>query len=403
LSSSRLTIDPNSFAHVLPFTVKTICFFAMTNLPQLIGTSAATRAVEEEINSAARTDAKVLITGESGVGKEVVAQLIHHRSARHRLPLVTINCAGIPDTLLASELFGHVRGSFTDAFRDKRGWLEEADGGTVFLDEIGEMSAQMQSLLLRFLENGEIQRVGSDRQTTRVDVRVITATNQPLLDRVAAQEFREDLFYRLNVIHVEIPPLRERRDDIPILFEYFLGQFAARDGRVVPPLTDEASQQLKAFDWPGNVRQLRNIVERLALRSIGRPITKSDLPREILSMGSAAIRSDQRAASRSPAELMFERMVRHGEDFWTVVHRPFMARDVTRDDVRAVVREGLEMSRGSYKAVVPLFNMPPGDYKRLLNFLRKFECHLPLDGFRALQARLPNPDPAALRQPAANE
>ena len=170
----------------------------MNILPQLIGISSATRAVEEEISYAARSDAKVLITGESGVGKEVVARLIHQRSDRHRVPLITINCAGIPDTLLASELFGHVRGSFTDAYRDKRGWLEEANGGTIFLDEIGEMSSQMQSLLLRFLENGEIQRVGSDRQRTIVDVRVLTATNRRLIDRVAANEFREDLFFQLH-------------------------------------------------------------------------------------------------------------------------------------------------------------------------------------------------------------
>src|SRR4051812_25760011 len=158
----------------------------MDHLPQLIGISPATRAIEDEINYAARTDAKVLITGESGVGKEVAARLLHQRSRRHRAALVTINCAGIPDTLLASELFGHVRGSFTDAYRDKRGWLEEANGGTVFLDEIGEMSPPMQSMLLRFLENGEIQRVGSEKHSTRVDVRLIAATNRRLNERVAA-------------------------------------------------------------------------------------------------------------------------------------------------------------------------------------------------------------------------
>src|SRR5262245_15712194 len=176
--------------------------------PSLLGSSTAMRAVEEDLTFAARSDAKVLITGESGVGKEVVARLIHHRSSRNRGPLVTINCAGVPDTLLASELFGHVRGSFTDAYTDKRGWLEQAHGGTVFMDEVGEMSPQMQGLLLRFLENGEIQRVGSDRRQTIVDVRVVTATNRRLIDRVEAKEFREDLYYRLNVIRIDIPPLR---------------------------------------------------------------------------------------------------------------------------------------------------------------------------------------------------
>src|SRR5262249_21189805 len=161
---------------------------------------------------------------ESGVGKEVVARLIYHRGNRSRGPLVTINCAGVPDTLLASELFGHVRGSFTDAYTDKRGWLEQANGGTIFMDEVGEMRAEMQGLLLRFLENGEIQRVGSDRRKTVVDVRVITATNRRLMDRVMAKEFREDLYYRLNVIHIEVPPLRDRPEDIPILLTHFVRQ-----------------------------------------------------------------------------------------------------------------------------------------------------------------------------------
>jgi transcriptional regulator with GAF, ATPase, and Fis domain len=177
----------------------------------MVGVSPAVRGIEEEVHHAARTDAKVLITGESGVGKEIVAKLIHQRSNRGRGPLVTINCAGFPDSLLETELFGHVKGSFTDAYRDKRGWLEMAHGGTIFMDEVGEMSLRMQALLLRFLETGEIQRVGSDRRLPALDVRVITATHRRLLDRIADQSFREDLYYRLNVIHVVVPPLRDRR------------------------------------------------------------------------------------------------------------------------------------------------------------------------------------------------
>ena len=169
-------------------------------MPQLVTASAEMRDIEVEIACASRSDAKVLITGESGVGKEVVARLIHQRSQRSRSQLVTINCAGIPETLLESELFGHVRGSFTDAYRDKRGWLEQAHGGTIFMDEIGEMSLRMQALLLRFLENGEIQRVGSDRVQKTVNVRVIAATNRNLLERVAEKSFREDLY--LSLIHI---------------------------------------------------------------------------------------------------------------------------------------------------------------------------------------------------------
>ena len=376
----------------------------MDHPPQLIGLSDATRAIEEEITCAARTDAKVLITGESGVGKEVVARLIHQRSRRHRAALISINCAGIPDSLLASELFGHSRGSFTDAYRDKRGWLEESHGGTVFLDEIGEMSAQMQSMLLRFLENGEIQRVGSDRQKTVVDVRVIAATNKRLLERVAAHEFREDLFYRLNVIHIDIPPLRQRREDVLSIMEFFLKELAIARGTTAPRLSEEAVRQLQAFDWPGNVRQLRNVAERLTLRSGNGVIARADLPREILSLGSHSLGENPGLpSSRSNAATMFERLVRHGESFWTVVHDPFIARDVTRDELRIVVREALALSHGSYKGVVQLFNLPPSDHKKLLNFLRKFDCHLPIHEFRTAAARLPaeparSPEPVVVNQ-----
>src|SRR5918999_4754719 len=191
----------------------------------LVGVSAAIRAVEEEIHHAARCDAKVLITGESGVGKEIVARQIHERSNRNRGPLVTINCAGFPDSLLESELFGHVKGSFTDAHRDKRGWLEMAHGGTIFMDEVGEMSLRMQALLLRFLETGEIQRVGSDRHLPPLDVRVITATHRRLVEHIADKTFREDLYYRLNVVHIEVPPLRDRREDVVVLLNHFLHMF----------------------------------------------------------------------------------------------------------------------------------------------------------------------------------
>ena len=185
----------------------------------MVGVSAAIRDVEDEINHAARCSAKVLITGESGVGKEIVARLIHERSTRNRGSLVTINCAGFPDGLLESELFGHVKGSFTDAHRDKRGWFEAAHGGTIFMDEIGEMSLRMQALLLRFLETGEIQRVGSERILQSVDVRVIAATHRRLVDHIADKTFREDLYYRLNVVHIEVPPLRDRREDVGALVE----------------------------------------------------------------------------------------------------------------------------------------------------------------------------------------
>jgi DNA-binding NtrC family response regulator len=355
----------------------------MDDPARLIGTSAAIRSIEEEVDCAARSNAKVLITGESGVGKEVVARLIHQRSQRSRSPLVTINCAGVPDTLLESELFGHVRGSFTDAHRDKKGWLEQAHAGTIFMDEIGEMSLRMQALLLRFLENGEIQRVGSDRTQSIVDVRVIAATNRNLLARVAEKSFREDLYYRLNVIHVPIPPLRERREDIPHLFAHFVRAYSKTHRVPEPTASEEALTRLIAYDWPGNVRELKNAVERIVIRSRG-VIGPADLPREISGKRAEAVVATGERPAVILADTLYERMTVGGESFWSVVYEPFMSRDLTRYDLRAVISRGLEHTRGSYKLLVQLFNLQPEDYKRLLSFLRKYECQLPFQKFRSV-------------------
>src|SRR5881628_3698027 len=188
---------------------------------QLIGESAVMACLQQEVDRIARSDAKVLITGESGVGKEIVARTIHTRGPRATNVFAPVNCAGLPETLLESELFGHVKGSFTGAYRDKPGKLETAHNGTVFLDEIGEMTLRMQGLLLRFLETGELQKVGADDGGHHVNVRVIAATNRNLREMIAQGTFREDLFYRLNVILIVVPPLRDRREDIPLLVDYF--------------------------------------------------------------------------------------------------------------------------------------------------------------------------------------
>ena len=356
----------------------------MERVHQLVGSSEAIRGVEEEISYAARSDAKVLITGESGVGKEVVARRIHEMSRRSANPLVTINCAGVPDTLLESELFGHMRGSFTDAHRDKRGWLELANNGTILLDEIGEMSLRMQALLLRFLETGEIQRVGSERHHTSVNVRVISSTNRDLRNRIETKEFREDLFYRLNVIHVTIPPLRDRLDDVPGLLAYFMRSFSHAHNVATPELSADAMTLLCQYDWPGNVREVRNLSERLVVRARTRVIQPLDLPPEVHARRIASPAAAQLRVPTPLGEALFERLVAQRESFWTVIYEPFMCRDLTREDVRMVVRLGLERTRGSYKALLDLFNMRPGDYKRLLNFLRKYQCHMPFQRFRAL-------------------
>lgn len=352
----------------------------------LIGTSEVTRRIEEDIECASRTGAKVLLSGESGVGKEVVARLIHERSSRRSQPLVTINCAGIPDSLLASELFGHVRGSFTDAHRDRVGLIEQANRGTLFLDEIGEMSQSLQTLMLRFLENGEIQTVGSQQRLSKVDVRVIAATNRVLLDQVARREFREDLYYRLNVIHIEISPLRARNEDVPVLMDYFLTRFAATHGIGVPRFTEEAKACLLAYQWPGNVRELKNIAERLIVRWKGGDITLAELPGELSGARRFAEPKTRAVISPSRADIAFDAMTQQSESFWSAVHGPFMARDFTREDLRSLVRRGMTATRGNYKQLVQMFNMPPEDYKRFLNFLRKHQAHLPIHEFRALPA-----------------
>jgi transcriptional regulator with GAF, ATPase, and Fis domain len=353
---------------------------------QMIGTSTAINGIRAEVECAARSDAKVLLTGESGVGKDIAARGIHQQSARSRRPFVTINCVSVPDSLLEPELFGHVRGSFTGAYRDRIGLLEAANGGTVFLDEVCEMSPRMQALLLRFLESGEIQRVGSDRTQCRIDVRVLAATNRDPLELVASKTFREDLYYRLNVIEIQIPPLRARREDIPLLFEHFLRRCADASGIPTPAIAPDARKALIEFEWPGNIRQLKNVAERVIARGTRgtQPsfITITDLPPEVTGDRRVAHLMSARLASL-PIEAVFHRMVRGRESFWSVVYPAFMIRDLTRADLRWIIGRGLQETAGSYKMLVELLNMKPTDYKRFLNFLRKHECQVPFERYRS--------------------
>jgi two-component system, NtrC family, response regulator AtoC len=344
--------------------------------PTLVGSSAATRTLDDDVTAASRSDAKVLITGESGVGKDVAARLIHGRSTRARQTLVTINCAGLPDSLLETELFGHVKGSFTDAHRDRPGLLQVANRGTIFLDEVGEMSLRMQALLLRFLETGEIQQVGADRQGARVDVRVICATHRDLRLRVREGTFREDLFYRLNVVHIHIPPLRERREDVRDLIQHFLAQFSEHHGVTLPVPTPEGLALLLAYDWPGNVRELRNVLERVVLRRSD-VVTPDDLPRELRLGPAVPAASPDGAIEETRAALtrrLMGRMLVRGESFWDVVYTPFLAHDLTRQQLRDVIQAGLDQCQGRYNALTELFNMPKRDYRRFLGALKKFDC-----------------------------
>jgi transcriptional regulator with PAS, ATPase and Fis domain len=369
-----------------------------TATPVLIGSSAAARALDGDITAAARSDAKVLITGESGVGKEVAAHLIHTGGARRGQAMLALNCAGLPDSLLESELFGHVRGSFTGAYRDKPGLLQAADGGTVFMDEVGEMSLRMQAALLRFLETGEVQRVGADQATAPVNVRIVCATNRNLRDRIASGDFREDLYYRLNVIHVHIPPLRERRDDVRELLQTYLRHYSERHQMPLPHCTAEVMELLLHYDWPGNVRELRNVVERLIVRATAGSVTVDDLPIDIRCIAPPMVSLAADAPPPGSAELearrLFHEMVRNGASFWTAVYEPFHTHDLTRETLRLVVTYGLEQVRGRYSALTELFNMDRGDYKRFLNVLRKHECLVPFHAFRSG----PTPGTASTRE-----
>ena len=334
----------------------------------------------EAIARVARSDAKVLITGESGAGKELVATAIHVQSPRAAKPFIAVNCAGMPETLLESELLGHVKGSFTGAYRDKPGKLELADQGTMFLDEIGEMSLRMQGLLLRFLETGEVQKVGADRVVGRVDVRVVAATNRNLRDMITQGTFREDLFYRLNVIHLTVPALRERRTDIPGLVEHFVSHFTRNNGFVVKGISHDATQLLAEYQWPGNVRELQNVIERLVVTGRDEQIRVDDLPAEIRTPQFSG--RPKRERRKTVADELYKRIRDENESFWTAVYPLYMQREITRGNVRDLVRRGLEDARGNYKIVARLFNMEQRDYKRFLNFLRKHDCQLPFKEYR---------------------
>src|ERR1051325_7298720 len=383
----------------------------------LIGQSAALRELKEEITRVAHSDAKVLITGESGTGKELVARAIHQQSARRDRAFVPVNCAGLTETLLESELFGYLKGSFTGAYRDRPGKLEAADKGTILLDEIGEMTPRMQGLLLRFLETGEVQKVGSDRIDKRVNVRVIAATNRNLAEMVTQGLFREDLFYRINVIHLSVPSLSARREDIPLLVQHFLDRFNARaqanagkngngngnglghgngngssNGHSNGNGQDAGAQRqitvpadvlalLQQYNWPGNIRELENVVERLVVTGRTDVVTINDLPAEIRAHSTLPAKV-MRERRKTIADELYRRVVHEGESFWTAVYPLYMQREITKTNVREVVRRGLHDARGNYKIVARIFNLEADDYKRFLNFLRKHDCQLPFKEFR---------------------
>ena len=323
---------------------------------------------------AAAGDAKVLITGESGVGKDLLAQYIHARSPRSDKPFVAVNCAAFPETLLETELFGHAKGSFTGAYRDKPGRLEVAHQGTIFLDEIGEMSLRMQAQLLRFVETGDMQTVGGSPRA-RIDVRIIAATNRNLPERVARGEFREDLLYRLEVIHLRVPALRNRRADIRPL----VALAVERTKRPIQ-FSEDALKAMERYRWPGNVRELQNVVEHLAWMCKSDEVSLADIPEDIAADPHALL--PKRERRRQLSTELYDALVGGHYTFWDHIHTLFLSRDMTRHDLRQLLRRGLTETRGSYRAVLKLFGMPDSDYKPFMNFLAAHDCVVDFHEFR---------------------
>jgi transcriptional regulator with PAS, ATPase and Fis domain len=319
----------------------------------IVGSSEVAHTLRRAVMRAAGCDAKVLITGETGAGKDLAAACVHALGARAAAPFVTIHCAAISDALLESELFGHTRGAFTGATRDRPGQLATAESGTVFLDDIGETSPRMQGMLLRFLETGEVQRIGDLYPRSALNVRVLAATSRYLEALVAAGRFRQDLYYRLNVIHIHVPPLRERLEDIPALVDHFAARFELSAGRV-PWLLPASIEALQAYSWPGNVRELESLLKRIAVAARDGADVHGLLPKPQVAGDRPAGRRERR---RTVADDLFEQLIEERGSFWTLVSPRLIQRDITRRDVRGVIQKGLEATCGSYKATARLFHV----------------------------------------------
>jgi len=286
---------------------------------EIVGRSFAIRALIEKIEKVAPTPARVLITGENGTGKELVARALHRLSARANNPFVEVNCAAIPTELIESELFGHMKGSFTGAIADRTGKFEQASGGTLFLDEVGDMSLSAQAKVLRVLEDGVVTRIGSAKPVS-VDVRGIAATNKNLEQEISEGRFREDLYYRLNVVPLSVPPLRDRREDIPLLAAHFAALLSRHDGMAPRLFTPDALERLAAFDWPGNVRELRNTVERILILAGGPRVAAPDVDRLV----------GQRAVEQSSMGALMES--RTFEEFREAAERAFLLTKLREHD-----------------------------------------------------------------------
>jgi len=329
---------------------------------ELVGLAPSLNDALSKLEKVARYREPVLITGESGSGKEFFAQAVHLFGGVRQSPFVPVNCPQYQEgNLTVSELFGHTRGSFTGAIADRKGAFEEADGGVIFLDEIADLHASAQVMLLRALATGEFRPVGATR-SRNVDVRVVSATNRPLNQLVMQNQFRYDLLFRLRQFHIAIPPLRERGDDWRLLADYWLARLAQQYG-VAKRFSAASMRVLERSPWPGNVRQLIGVVKTGYAMADSSTIEPDDFALQLEE-------SEPGSASSADGPSPYERVVDQGEEFWATVYEAFMNRDLNRSQVKAVIKSGLTAAGGNYRKVLELFRLPASDYQRFMDFLR---------------------------------
>jgi transcriptional regulator with GAF, ATPase, and Fis domain len=334
---------------------------------EIVGLDPSIDSALQRVARFARSEAPVMITGETGTGKELFARALYLLSSRLGSPFLSINCAQYQEgQLIASELFGHRRGSFTGAVGDHKGIFETADGGVVFLDEVGELSLPTQAMLLRLLGEGEIIPVGETR-CRRVDVRVVVATNRDLKQMVEDGSFRADLYYRLRQLHLRLPPLRERGQDWQLILQHHLRRLRSAR-RVSKHFSEAAMSLLQSYSWPGNVREVRGLVDTGFHLSEGEIIEPADFMESLEEL--CRVRQMQAIPLLSASAGLYERLVGREGTFWTLVHEPYLDRELKRTEVREVIKQGLGRTRGSYKKLLELFGVAPEDYLKLMDFLR---------------------------------
>lgn len=326
---------------------------------EMIGLCPQMVDLQTKLEKIGRYREPVLITGESGVGKEWFAQAVYLLSSRKGMPYISVNCPQFQEgNLTVSELFGHTRGSFTGAIADRRGAFEEADGGVVFLDEVGDLAVTAQAMLLRTLSTGEYKPLGASRPRN-ADVRVVGATNQDLNKLVLVHQFRYDLLFRLWHFHLAIPPLRQRGDDWRVVLDYFLLRLC-RHHRVAKRFSNSSLRLLESYHWPGNIRQLISIVTIGYAMADGDTIETADFASELEKFDAAA----------DTAEALYDRLLTGTKNFWELVHQPFVDRDLNRSQVKALIKRALATTQGNYRMLLDLFRLPATDYQKFMDFLR---------------------------------